>query len=158
MREVTETTTIYVARDGKRFIDRDECERHEKTMANIVFYVLEHTPDLTETGEFTKFTPVAVYSENGYHKEILERFAIDELSMNVLGESVNGHGYQPHFCIVGNHHNFAVDQWNNFVEGRKVFDGQIRELPRFGSKHFLSPVSIEGFPEPFNYMKEWSLQ
>lgn len=153
MKEKTMNVKVYVANDGKQFLDKEECEKHENTINNIRYFVVKHTPDLTETGSFRCISVVAVYSENGYHRNIVERWCVDEMKYAILGYSVQGYGFQPHFEIIDSKSDddFAKCCWNNFEYNKALDCSNIR----YKSKAFLSPKRVEGFPNNFDYMAKW---
>lgn len=39
---------VYVAADGKEFIDKAECERYEELLSKTTYWRVTHSPDLTE--------------------------------------------------------------------------------------------------------------
>lgn len=78
MKEEIMNVKVFIADDGKKFLDEDECKRYDKIIKNIRYFLVKHTPDLTETGLFKEISVVAVYSENGYHREIVERWCVEE--------------------------------------------------------------------------------
>ena len=50
------TKTVYIANDGKEFLSKEECEKYEKfvkeILSNIKYFCIGCHPDLTETGYF----------------------------------------------------------------------------------------------------------
>lgn len=66
MKQETIQTTVYIAEDDKKFLDKEECLKYERRlnqMKKIQFFLVMHTPDLNETGGFTNATYVAVNPE-----------------------------------------------------------------------------------------------
>ena len=50
------TKTIYIANDGKEFLTKEDCEKHERfveeILSRIKYFCIRCNPDLTETGNF----------------------------------------------------------------------------------------------------------
>lgn len=44
--------TVFVAKDGKEFLNREEAIKHEKKLAKLKYFKVQSGPDLTETGRF----------------------------------------------------------------------------------------------------------
>ena len=134
------TKNIYVAEDGKEFLTEEECEKYEKIvkeiLSNIKYFRVRYNPDLTETGLYQNIVFVAVFAKF-YHKEIVFEWALRRFG-SLLGESVMGYGFQPKFIIEE-----CVD-WGNL----KLKDEKI----------FLSPKSVDGFPENINYITDWGFK
>ena len=150
MKEEIMNVKVFIADDGKKFLDEDECKRYDKIIKNIRYFLVKHTPDLTETGLFKEISVVAVYSENGYHREIVERWCVEEWRYCILGVSVQGYGFQPHFEIIeGTGDDIVKTRWNNYVYDQRV------DSFRYKKKLFLSPIRVEGFPNNTDYYEKW---
>ena len=65
-----------------------------------------------------------------------------------LGESVQGYGFQPCFSVS----EVSKEEYEN-CPPTKWGDGNLKS-----EKIFLSPKSVEGFPENIDYMKEWGFK
>lgn len=65
------TRTVYEAEDGKTFTDRKECERYEagvmKRQRVTTYWLINHTPDLTEGRGFYRKALVECYGPEPYH-------------------------------------------------------------------------------------------
>lgn len=48
MKEDTELKKIFIAEDGKKFYDKEECISYEKEIKNTRYFRIIHSPDLTE--------------------------------------------------------------------------------------------------------------
>lgn len=135
--------TIYIANDGKEFLTKEECEKHEKFVKDILskikYFSIKCDPDLTETGYYQRNIYVAVLSEYFYHEEIAIEWALRKFG-HLLGESVMGYGIQPKFIVEVCQ---PIDWGNSKLKGEKIF---------------LSPKSVDGFPENIDYMKEWGFK
>ena len=145
------TKTIYIANDGKEFLIKEDCEKHEKfveeILSRIKYFCIRCHPDLTETGYFQHKIYVAVFSEHYLYKEITFEWALRKFN-GYLGESVQGWGFQPQFSVSEvckeEYENCPPTEWGGSkLESEKIF---------------LSPKSVEGFPENIDYMKEWGFK
>ena len=96
------TKTIYIANDGKEFLTKEDCEKHERfveeILSRIKYFCIRCNPDLTETGNFSHKIYVAVFSKHYLYKDIAFQWALKKLG-TYLGESVMGYGFQPHFNV-----------------------------------------------------------
>lgn len=145
------TKIVYIANDGKEFLTKEDCEKHEKfvkeTLSRIKYFCVRCYPDLTETGYYQHKIYVAVFSEHYLYKEITFEWALRKFN-GYLGESVQGYGFQPRFSASEvskeEYENCPPTEWGG---------GNLKS-----EKIFLSPKSAEGFPENIDYMKEWGFK
>ena len=146
------TKTVYIANDGKEFLTKEDCEKHEtfveRILSRIKYFCIRCHPDLTETGNFQHKIYVAVFSKNGiFSKEIAFQWALKKFG-TYLGESVMGYGFQPHFNVSEvskeEYEECSVTVWGGTQKKKK--------------KIFLSPEPIQGFPDNINYIKEWGFK
>lgn len=90
---------------------------------------------------------MAVFSEHYFHKEVAIEWALQKFG-SLLGESVQGYGFQPLFCVSEvskeEYENCPPTEWGGSKLGSE--------------KIFLSPKLVEGFPENIDYMKEWGFK
>lgn len=155
MKEIEKSVNVYVANDGTEFLDKAACEIYEKNRNAIKYFMVKHAPDLTETGMFMRDSVVAVYDErHGCHLDIVRKWCVETKGYPILSESVQGCGWQRGFEIITN----AKEQWDKFQSGAKVSEYQSWTFPTFDEKVFLSPIEVDGFPKPFNYVEEWNLK
>lgn len=95
------TKTVYIAYDGKEFLSKEYCEKYEnfakKILSRIKYYCIRCNPDLTETGSFTHKIYVAVFSKCYFYRDIAFEWALRKFGY--LGVSVQGYGFQTHFCV-----------------------------------------------------------
>ena len=147
---------VYTAIDGKEFLHEFECNKYEKFLQDLEYFAVCHSPKLTETFSLTKVSVVAVYSpEYLSHRAIVENWCVNTKGFPIIIPSVRGSGYQPGFKIIpDNGTGYVKDMWNNFKYGARThpYSDNI-----FEEKVFLSPEYKEGFPENFNFVKEWGL-
>lgn len=150
--EIITSATIFKSFDGEIFTSEKECKEYEKQrkefLNNLKFFEVKYSPDLSETGLFTKSLFVAVYSENGWNKEIVINYCIKKFGY--LGESVQGHKFQTYFDV------FPI----NF---EKYTNGIIEDWcgnKRQTKKIYLSPTELDEFKgvERYDYMKEWGFK
>lgn len=145
------TKTIYIANDGKEFLTKEDCEKHERfveeILSRIKYFCIRCNPDLTETGNFYHKIYVAVFSKHYLYKDIAFQWALKKFG-TYLGESVMGYGFQPHFNVS------EVSKEEYEICPPTEWGGAILE----SEKIFLSPKSVEGFPENIDYMKEWGFK
>ena len=144
--------TIFKSFDGKIFTSESECERHEKQrkefLDKLKFFVVNHSPDLDETGLFTEKLLVAVYSEYGYHAEIVNNYCIKKFGY--LGQGVQGRRFQTYFSVrptdFETYSKGILEDWRGYESHPK--------------KIILSPTKLDEFKdiERFDYMKEWGFK
>ncbi len=151
MKKIT-SATIFKAFDGKVFTSSSECERYERQrkeyLDNLKFFIIYYSPDLAETGLFTRQLLVAVYSKEGLHKEIVNNFCIK--NFGYLGVSVQGYGFQTYFDT----HSIDFETYSKGV----LEDWRGDECrPK---KILLSPTELDEFKgiERFDYIKEWGFK
>ena len=154
MKTETKEVKIYVADDGKKFLDPKECIEYEKNVSifrgNMRYFRLDWNPDLTETGLMCESAIVAVYSKDGLWEDILTWYAICQKNLSLIGPSVMGFGLQRHFTTR------AVDpklglHWKDLII---LAPESILEDPQL--KHFL-PENCDR-TTTFDYVKGWGLK
>lgn len=156
MKEETVTKTVFIADDGKEFIDKTECEEYEKKVADLKkhmkYFKVMASPDLTETGYLQCAYFVAVYSRQYCHADIVENWCVKEMHWPILGESVQGYGFQRHFSVS------ESTEREYFAHKDGDCLGQFTRIPYMKGRYLLSPKEIDGYPEPFDYMKAWKFK
>ena len=151
MEKIT-SATIFKAFDGKIFTSEDECKEYEKQrkefLDKLKFFVVNHSPDLNETGLFTEILLVAVYSEYRLHKEIVDNYCIKKFGY--LGQGVQGWRFQTYFRV------YTTD----FETYSKGILEDWRGYESHPKKILLSPIELDEFKdiERFDYMKEWGFK
>lgn len=150
MKKQNITKDIYIAEDGREFLTKEECEKYEdfvkNTLSRIQYFRIMYGPDLTETGRYQCQIDVAVLAPkwHPYQKEVAFEWALRKFDRYLM-ESVQGWRFMPSFEIM--------------PISREVYEKEPDS--RFGSvkeRVFLSPEPVEGFPENYNYMKEWGFK
>lgn len=145
------SATIFKAFDGTIFESEIKCKEYEKKrkefLNRIKFFLVRHSPDLTETGLFTSGLLIAVYSTEGLHREIVNNYCIKRFGY--LGESVQGYRFQTYFSVsstdIETYMNGVIEEW----KGKRRYN-----------KIVLSPKELDEFKgiERFDYMKEWGFK
>lgn len=151
METKTTTKTVFVANDGKEFLNKEDCENYEKfvkeVLSRIKYFCIQCHPDLTETGYFMHKIYVAVFSKHYFYKEIVFEWALRKFN-GYLGESVQGYGFQPQFSVS------EVSKEEYEECSATVWGG----IPLESEKIFLSPKQVEGFPHNIDYISEWGIK
>ena len=148
------TKDVYIAEDGKEFLTEEECEKYEdfvkNTLLRIQYFRILCGPDLTETGCYQRRIDAAVLVPKWYlySKEVAFEWALRKFG-HYLMESVQGYGFMPSFKIIP----ISREEYENEKEPDSRF-GLVKEKERV----FLSPEAVKGFPENYNYMKEWGFK
>lgn len=151
MEKIT-SATIFKAFDGKIFTSEAECKKYEKQrkefLDNLKFFEVRCNPDLNETGLFTEELLVAVYSEYGWHGEIVHNYCIKKFGY--LGQGVQGWRFQTYFSV-------RPTDFETFSKG--ILENW-RGYESHPKKILLSPTELEEFKdiERFDYMKEWGFK
>lgn len=149
--EIITSATIFKAFDGKIFESETKCKEYERQrkefLDRIKFFLVRHSPDLTETGLFTSGLLVAVYSTEGLRQEIVTNYCIKKFGY--LGASVQGYRFQTYFSVslidFETYTNGVIEEW----KGKRRYN-----------KIVLSPKELDEFKgiERFDYMKEWGFK
>lgn len=147
----------YVAEDGTEFDDEKKCIEYENEIerikSNIRFYELSY--EYGDNGFMQKAIEIAVYSESQYLCEnIIQEWAIRERNMNFIVKTcTNGkeETLRKGFNLISKNSDSC---FFNYKIGDKVGADY---SPSVIEKVFLSPISIKGFPEPFDYIEKWGL-
>lgn len=151
MEEKTIKKTVYIAKDGKEFLDKEECEKYEKEFLDrIKYFSIYYNFDYNEGRGFQSVAHVAVIpSRNDYARVIAEKYAIDVLNDGVFaGQGCQGYDLQKTYGL----HSSTKE---TFEKNEGVNWGC---NTRHGKQILISEESIEGFPKPFNYKKEWGIK
>ncbi len=149
--EIITSATIFKAFDGTIFESEIKCKEYEKKrkefLDRIKFFLVKHSPDLTETGLFTNSLLVAVYSIEGLHQEIVNNYCIKRFGY--LEKSVQGYRFQTYFSV-------------SSIDFETYMSGVIVEWrgKRRCDKILLSSNELDEFKgvERFDYMKEWGFK
>ena len=132
--------------------DREECGKYEdfvkNTLSRIQYFRILCGPDLTETGIYQHQIDVAVLTPKWhlYQKEVVFEWALKKFG-HYLMEGVQGWGFMPSFEIIP----ISREEYEKEPDSRFSL---VKEKERV----FLSPEEVEGFPENYNYMKEWGFK
>lgn len=132
--------TVYLAKDGKEFLNK------------ISYFAISYNFDLTEGRGFQSLVYVAVVpSRNDSAAVIANKYAIDVLNDGVFaGQGCQGYGLQETYSLrsitkdVYDANEGMIWGWGcDSIHGKQIL---------------ISEKPIEGFPEPFNYKKEWGIK
>ena len=151
MKEKTIQKTVYIAKDGKEFLDKESCRKYEEEFLDkIKYFSIYYNFDYTEGRGFESIIHVAVIpSGYDYAGVIAEKYAIDVLNNGVFaGQGCQGYGLQKTYSL----HNSTKESFEN-NEGVNWGCNSSH-----GTQVFISEKAIEGFPEPYNYRKEWGIK
>lgn len=126
---------VYVADDGKQFLNKHQCELHEENLAQYTYWAVNHNPDLTEGRGFYQTTYLKVKCR---FKHATESLLIDHC-FNTYGNKtsfVMGVSPTPNWILfkstaekfqkaekprVGDYHHKAVQITLHFDEKEKNF-------------------------------------
>lgn len=151
MEEKTIQKTVYLAKDGKEFLNKEECRKYEEEFLDKVsYFAISYNFDLTEGRGFQSLVYVAVVpSRNDSAAVIANKYAIDVLNKGVFADQgCMGYGLQKTYSL----HNSTKESFEN-NEGVNWGCNSPH-----GTQVFISENAIEGFPEPYNYRKEWGIK
>ena len=143
--------TVYIAKDGKEFINKEECKKYEEEFLNkIKYFAIAYNFDFTEGRGFQSLAYVAVVPSRYDSATVLaNKYAIDVLNNGIYaGQGCQGYGLQETYSLR--------------LIAKDVYDANEGVGWGCNSKHgkqiLISEKPIEGFPEPFNYRKEWGIK
>ena len=142
--------TVYEAFDGTKFTTKEDCQKYEKVFLDDVrYFAVKHTPDLNETGKFTKVTYLAIVPYRyGNAATLPWNYALKEIcNGEYLTQGVQGSGFEA---------NFSVSPCN-----KEAFDENLGVgwgfNPTHGEQVYIGVKEIPGFPKPFDYRKQWNI-
>lgn len=140
--------TVYLAKDGKEFLNKEECRKYEvEFLDKVSYFAISYNFDLTEGRGFQSLACVAVVpSRNDSAAVIANKYAIDVLNDGVFaGQGCQGYGLQETYSL----RPITKDAYEGMIWGCNSIHGK---------QILISEKPIEGFPEPFNYKKEWGIK
>ena len=145
--------TVYLAKDGKEFLNKEECRKYEEEFLNKVsYFAISYNFDLTEGRGFQSLVYVAVVpSRNDSAVVIANKYAIDVLNDGVFaGQGCQGYGLQETYSL----RPITKDMYD--ANEGTIWGWGCDSI--HGKQILISEKPIEGFPEPFNYKKEWGIK
>lgn len=95
--------TVYLAKDGKEFLNKEECRKYEEEFLDKVsYFAISYNFDLTEGRGFQSLVYVAVVpSRNDSAAVIANKYAIDVLNDGVFaGQGCQGYGLQEAYAAL----------------------------------------------------------
>lgn len=137
------SATIYVAKDGREFLDKKECEIYEnetlKVLENTKYFKYFTNRDLTETGYFTNYNYAAVYIKgwSNCYQEVLLQYLFDRYKGKILSVDVQGYGVTSNFEIK------EITKEEYFEKKQRNWGGMLTTSQQI----LLSEIPIKGFPE-----------
>lgn len=153
MKKETRMMDVYVAEDGKEFANEADCSKYEdgvlRDKKNIRYFRVFCDPDLTETGCMMTEIPVAVLSEYGCHSGIVANWCVRYKKLPIIGQGVQGWGFQEHFRIM----QMSEADYFSSENGKKVSTGCWQS-----ARVFLSPRPVDGYPLNYDYITEWKFK
>lgn len=142
---------VFIANDGKEFLDRDECQKYEEEFLNKVkYFSVSYNFDMNEGRGFQSVAHIAVIPSRYDDAEVIaERYAIDELCGGVFaGRGAQGFGLMKYYSIrETNKDTYFANEGVKW--GCNTYDGDM---------FLISEEPIEGFPTPYNYRKKWGIK
>lgn len=143
--------TIYIANDGKEFLDKEKCEKYEKEFLDkIKYFRIFYNFDYTEGRGFETVIYLAVIPSGYDSAEVIaEKYAIDVLNNGVFADQgCQGYGLQKTYSLK----QITKDVYDTNEGVQWTYDDV------HGKQILIAEEPIEGFPEPFNYKKEWGIK
>lgn len=151
MEEKTIQKTVYIAKDNKEFLDKEECRKYEEEFLDKVsYFAICYNFDYTEGRGFQSKAYVAVVPSRYDNATVIaNKYAIDVLNNGVFaGQGCQGFGLQKTYSLRPITKD-AYDANEGVLLGCNAIHGK---------QILISEKPIEGFPEPFNYKKEWGIK
>lgn len=137
MKQVNVTVYKWEAVDGTLFNSKEDCEEYEKC---VRFFCVYDIVDDKETSLYMRTRHVAVFSYHNNHRTIAFEWALRMNGMKYVAQEKKEHEIFPLF---------SIDESSS----KRYFMSN-------EEKFFLSPKPLDelGFPENFNYYKEWGFR
>jgi len=151
MKEAEKTTKMFIAKDGKEFLSREECANYENNvlekLKKVKYFKYFTNRDLTETGLFfnTNYAAVYIGRYDGCHYEVLLQYLLDQHKGKILQENVQGYGVTSAFEIL------ATSKGEYFQKKPNIWGGS----PTTTKQIFLSEIPIDGFPENIKVISKY---
>lgn len=125
-------TTVFIAEDGKQFLNEKDCQLYEDTVIkrkkNIKYFRLHHSADFTEGRGFQAYPLAAVEAEYNNNKVLAEMFC--QIAW----------GNRVQWC-----YSSPAPAWD--ISDISENDYLTGEVHRFGKKIFVSHSDMEGLPK-----------
>lgn len=150
MKEVKKTVDVFIASDGKEFLDKEACKKYEKEVLSylerVEYFRISSRRDLNETGLFQQVDYAAVYlcNRDYCHQSVVLQHLIDINQGKVIGVNVQGYGVASLFEIT----EISREQ---YLEAKPVVWGGTRGTSK---QIFISEVEVSGFPEPIKVLSK----
>jgi hypothetical protein len=150
MKVIKRTIQTFVANDGKEFQTEAECLAYEQDILHkIKFYCVDFDFDLNEGRGWTNNAYLAVVPvRDADPKDIAIEFAMRIYGRgHYLTSGVQGYGAQKTFHV-------REISKRAYDERRGIQWTAFKNTPE---QLLLSPISIEGYPAPYDYTKAWNI-
>lgn len=150
MKVIKRTIQTFVANDGKEFQTEAECLAYEQDILHkIKFYCVDFDFDLTEGRGWTNNAYLAVVPVRDVDpKDIAIEFALINYGCgHYLVSGVQGYGAQKTFHV-------REISKKAYDEHKGIQWTAYKNIPE---QLLLSPISIEGYPAPYDYIKVWNI-
>lgn len=150
MKEVKKTVDLFIASDGKEFLDRESCKKYENETLSYLertkYFRVNSRRDLNETGLFYQADYVAVYlcSRDYCHHSVVLQHLVDINQGKVIGVNVQGYGVASLFEIT----EISREQ---YLEAKPVVWGGTKGT---SNQIFISEVEVDGFPKPIKVLSK----
>lgn len=150
MKVIKRTIQTFVANDGKYFQKEAECLAYEQNILHkIKYFCVDFDFDLTEGRGWTNNAYLAVVPVRDVDpKDIAIEFALINYGCgHYLVSGVHGYGAQKTFHV-------REISKKAYDEHKGIQWTAYKNIPE---QLLLSPISIEGYPAPYDYTKVWNI-
>ena len=141
MEQLKKEIEVFVAKDGKEFLIKSECENYEKNVleikSNIKYFRSCCCPDLTEGRGWYRNIYFAVLEKNYCHFERALKYMIDKYKSPI--EYVQGVAPMPNWSVPKE----CTEQ--EFIDMSKP---KVGDYYHYSEQVFISEEKVEGMPEP----------
>lgn len=150
MKVIERTIHTFVANDGKEFDTEAECLAYEQNILHkIKYFCVDFDFDLTEGRGWQNNAFLAVVPVRDVDpKDIAIEFALINYGCgHYLVSGVHGYGAQKTFHV-------REISKKAYDEHKGIQWTAYKNIPE---QLLLSPISIEGYPAPYDYTKVWNI-
>ena len=150
MKVIKRTIQTFVANDGKEFQTEAECLAYEQNILHkIKYFCVDFDFDLTEGRGWQNNAYLAVVPVRDVDpKDIAIEFALINYGCgHYLVSGVQGYGAQKTFHV-------REISKKAYDEHKGIQWTAYKNIPE---QLLLSPISIEGYPAPYDYTKVWNI-
>lgn len=157
----TKTIEVYVSSDGIEFQKKEDCEKYEKQLNCLRFFVINCQPDLTETGMFQHRIYVAISNDLGKISEedcrsIVVNYAIK--SFGYLGCGVMGVGFMKNFSIFPLNFKEFITCSSVRFKGSNLKSERLLLVSDDNTEYYDNFLLKDLDYNKFNYKKQWGFK